>query len=466
MDYNGLEQKWSACVGLIRDNVPQAVFDMWFADIRPLKYADGELTIQVASPFVYEHIEDDYLDVVKKAITRFFGEGTKLMYSVLTDKENDINVELSSVNHTLSNYKETKILDNRAPSPMDAPQPQDLDPMLNPQYNFDTFIEGVSNKIPRTAAETVAANPGNTAFNPLFIYGESGVGKTHLANAIGMKVKELFPSKRVIYLSANLFCMQYKDSVIHNTTNDFINFYQTIDVLIIDDMQEAENWKKTQNVFFHIFNHLHLNKKQLIITSDRPPKELKSLEERLITRFKWGLVAELGRPDLKLRKQILKDKATRDGIRLPEDVIDYIAENITDNVRDLEGIIVSLLAYSTTFGREINLELAQEIVGKISQPKESSVTIESIINKVCAYYGLDTESIQTKSRKHEIVQARQICMYLIKKHLDYSTSKIGMYVGKRDHATVLHAFSVVRDQMEVDRNFRSDMENIEHSITL
>lgn len=467
MDYNGLEQKWSACVGLIRDNVPQAVFDMWFADIRPLKYADGELTIQVASPFVYEHIEDDYLDVVKKAITRFFGEGTKLMYSVLTDKENDINVELSSVNHTLSNYKETKILDNKTPSPMDAPQPQDLDPMLNPQYNFDTFIEGVSNKIPRTAAETVAANPGNTAFNPLFIYGESGVGKTHLANAIGMKVKEMFPSKRVIYLSANLFCMQYKDSVIHNTTNDFINFYQTIDVLIIDDMQEAENWKKTQNVFFHIFNHLHLNKKQLIITSDRPPKELKSLEERLITRFKWGLVAELGRPDLKLRKQILKDKATRDGIRLPEDVIDYIAENITDNVRDLEGIIVSLLAYSTTFGREINLELAQEIVGKISQPKESSViTIESIINKVCAYYGLDTESIQTKSRKHEIVQARQICMYLIKKHLDYSTSKIGLYVGKRDHATVLHAFSVVRDQMEVDRNFRSDMENIEHSITL
>ncbi len=466
MDYNGLEQKWSACVGLIRDNVPQAVFDMWFADIRPLKYADGELTIQVASPFVYEHIEDDYLDVVKKAITRFFGEGTKLMYSVLTDKENDINVELSSVNHTLSNYKETKILDNKTPSPMDAPQPQDLDPMLNPQYNFDTFIEGVSNKIPRTAAETVAANPGNTAFNPLFIYGESGVGKTHLANAIGMKVKEMFPSKRVIYLSANLFCMQYKDSVIHNTTNDFINFYQTIDVLIIDDMQEAENWKKTQNVFFHIFNHLHLNKKQLIITSDRPPKELKSLEERLITRFKWGLVAELGRPDLKLRKQILKDKATRDGIRLPEEVIDYIAENITDNVRDLEGIIVSLLAYSTTFGRDINLELAQEIVGKISQPKESTVTIESIINKVCAYYGLDTESIQTKSRKHEIVQARQICMYLIKKHLDYSTSKIGLYVGKRDHATVLHAFSVVRDQMEVDRNFRSDMENIEHSITL
>lgn len=466
MDYNGLEQKWSACVGLIRDNVPQAVFDMWFADIRPLKYADGELTIQVASPFVYEHIEDDYLDVVKKAITRFFGEGTKLMYSVLTDKENDINVELSSVNHTLSNYKETKILDNKTPSPMDAPQPQDLDPMLNPQYNFDTFIEGVSNKIPRTAAETVAANPGNTAFNPLFIYGESGVGKTHLANAIGMKVKEMFPSKRVIYLSANLFCMQYKDSVIHNTTNDFINFYQTIDVLIIDDMQEAENWKKTQNVFFHIFNHLHLNKKQLIITSDRPPKELKSLEERLITRFKWGLVAELGRPDLKLRKQILKDKATRDGIRLPEEVIDYIAENITDNVRDLEGIIVSLLAYSTTFGRDINLELAQEIVGKISQPKESTVTIESIIKKVCAYYGLDTESIQTKSRKHEIVQARQICMYLIKKHLDYSTSKIGLYVGKRDHATVLHAFSVVRDQMEVDRNFRSDMENIEHSITL
>lgn len=466
MDSPKLEEKWSECLKLIQDNVPQAIYDMWFAGIRPLKLTENELTIQVASPFVYEYIEENYLDILRMGITRFFGESIRLMYSVLTDKENNIEAEYRSVNHTVGGYKEQKSIDNHAPSVIDAPQPQDLDPMLNPSYNFDTFIEGISNKLPRTAAETVAKNPGRSTFNPLFIYGESGVGKTHLANAIGMKVKELFPSMRVIYLSANLFCMQYKDSVIHNTTNDFINFYQTIDVLIIDDMQEAESWKKTQNVFFYIFNHLHLNKKQLIITSDRPPKELKSLEERLITRFKWGLVAELERPDLKLRKQIIRDKSTRDGIHLTDDVIDYIAVNVTDNVRDLEGIIVSLLAYSTTFGKDIDLELAQEIIGKTSAPKTTSITMEGIIQKVCDYYGLDTDSIQTKSRKHEIVLARQVSMYLAKKHLDYSTSKIGMYVGKRDHATVLHAFSVVRDQMEVDRNFRTDMENIERSISL
>ena len=386
------------------------------------------------------------------------------MYSVITDKENDIKTEYQSVNHTTTGYKELTGVGNQTPTMLDAPQVQDLDSMLNPLYNFDTFIEGVSNKLPRTAAETVAGNPGHTTFNPLFIYGESGVGKTHLANAIGVRVKEKFPEKRVLYLSAHLFYMQYKDSVIHNTTNDFINFYQTIDVLIIDDMQEMECWPKTQNVFFHIFNHLHLNQKQLIITSDRSPKDLKSLEDRLITRFKWGLVAELSRPDLKLRKQILKDKTTRDGINLDDEVINYIAENVTDNVRDLEGIVVSLLAYSTTFNKAIDINLVKEITDKSAKIEQKSVTIEGIIGKVCDYYGINVESIQTKSRKHEIVLARQVSMFLAHKHLNLSTSKIGMYVGNRDHATVLHAFNVVKDQMDVDRSFRMDMENIERSI--
>ena len=464
MDGNKLQQKWGKCMDFIRDNVTQAIYQTWFAEIKPLRYADDKLIIQVSSPFVYEYLEANYLDLLKMAITRNFGDDTKLMYSVITDKENDIKAEYQSVNHTTTGYKESTGVGNQSPTILEAPQVQDLDSMLNPLYNFDTFIEGVSNKLPRTAAETVAGNPGHTTFNPLFIYGESGVGKTHLANAIGMKVKELFPEKRVLYLSAHLFYMQYKDSVIHNTTNDFINFYQTIDVLIIDDMQEMECWPKTQNVFFHIFNHLHLNQKQLVITSDRSPKDLKSLEDRLITRFKWGLVAELSRPDLKLRKQILKDKTTRDGISLDDEVIDYIAENVTDNVRDLEGIIVSLLAYSTTFNKAIDIDLVKEITGKNAKIEQKSITIEGIIEKVCDYYGIDVESIQTKSRKHEIVLARQVSMFLAHKHLNLSTSKIGMYVGNRDHATVLHAFNVVKDQMDVDRSFRMDMENIERSI--
>ena len=464
MSDNGIEQIWSNCLEFIKDNVTPAIFKTWFADIKPLKLENRELTIQVPSPFVYEYLEENYLDILKMAITRAIGKDARLMYSAVTDSQNKLNAEYRSVSHTVTPYKETFSLDNRAPGILDAPQVQDLDPMLNPSYNFDSFIEGVSNKLPRMAAETVAKNPGHSTFNPLFIYGESGVGKTHLANAIGMRVKELYPSKRVLYLSAHLFWMQYADSVKNNTSNDFINFYQTIDVLIIDDIQEMEGWKGTQNVFFHIFNHLHLNRKQLIITSDRPPKDLTSLNERLITRFKWGLVAELEKPDLELRKQILRDKTHRDGIRISEEVISYIAENITENVRDLEGIIVSLMAYSTTFNRDIDMDLAREIITKVSYREEKPVTIEGIIEKVCEYYGLDTESIQTKSRKHEIVLARQISMYLAKKYLDISTSKIGMYVGKRDHATVLHAFSVVKDQMDVDRNFRNDMDNIERTL--
>ncbi len=464
MDNDKLQQKWGECMDFIRDNVSQTIFQTWFAEIKPLRHTDDKLIIQVSSPFVYEYLEANYLDLLKMAITHNFGEDTKLMYSVITDKENDIKTEYQSVNHTTTGYKELTGLGNQTPTMLDAPQVQDLDSMLNPLYNFDTFIEGVSNKLARTAAETVAGKPGHTTFNPLFIYGESGVGKTHLANAIGVKVKEKFPEKRVLYLSAHLFYMQYKDSVIHNTTNDFINFYQTIDVLIIDDMQEMECWPKTQNVFFHIFNHLHLNQKQLIITSDRSPKDLKSLEDRLITRFKWGLVAELSRPDLKLRKQILKDKTTRDGINLDDEVINYIAENVTDNVRDLEGIVVSLLAYSTTFNKAIDINLVKEITDKSAKIEQKSVTIEGIIGKVCDYYGINVESIQTKSRKHEIVLARQVSMFLAHKHLNLSTSKIGMYVGNRDHATVLHAFNVVKDQMDVDRSFRMDMENIERSI--
>lgn len=451
-------------MGFINDNVSPATFRTWFAEIRPLKLENKELTIQVPSAYVYEHLESHYLDVIKAAITKNIGKGTRLMYSILTDKSNDFSVEVRSNKATLTNYKEGKKSSNKAPRVLDTPAVQDLDPMLNPNYSFDNFIEGISNKLPRTAGETVAFNPARSTFNPLFLYGSSGVGKTHLVNAIGMRVKELYPEQRVLYVSTHLFHVQYVDSVRNNTINDFINFYQTIDVLIIDDMQELANLQKTQNTFFHIFNHLHLNQKQLIMTSDRPPKDLLGLEERLITRFKWGLVAEVEKPNLELRKAILKDKTTRDGLKFPEDVINFIAATIKESVRDLEGVIVSLMAHSTIYNKDIDLELARSIVSRISKGESKPLTIELIIKKVCQYYDMDEPNIQTKSRKREVVQVRQISMYLAKKHLDISSSKIGLYIGKRDHATVLHACNIVKDQLEVDKNFRIDVETIENSL--
>ena len=349
---------------------------------------------------------------------------------------------------------------------MQAPAPQDLDPHLNPNYNFENFIKGNSNEFSRTVAETVAQNPART-FNPLFIYGPSGVGKTHLINAIGTRIKELYPEKRVLYVSAHLFQVQYTDSVRTNHFNDFISFYQTIDVLIIDDIQEFAGVTKTQNTFFHIFNHLHQNGKQLILTSDRAPVMLQGMEDRLLTRFKWGLVAELEKPDIELRKNILRNKIKRDGLVIPESVISYIAESVNESVRELEGIVNSLLAQSILFKREIDLDLAQHIVRKAVKCAESKpMTVSDIITKVCEHYKIDETAIHTKTRKREVVQVRQVAMYLAKKHTDTSSSKIGQLIGNKDHATVLHACKIVKDQVDVDKAFKAEIEEIEMSLRM
>jgi chromosomal replication initiator protein len=350
---------------------------------------------------------------------------------------------------------------NKAPSFLKAPAVQDLDPHLNPNYNFENFIEGYSNKLSRSVAEAVAQNPAGTAFNPLFLYGASGVGKTHLANAIGTKIKELYTDKRVLYVSAHLFQVQYTDSVRNNTTNDFINFYQTIDVLIIDDIQEFAGVTKTQNTFFHIFNHLHQNGKQLILTSDRAPVLLQGMEERLLTRFKWGMVAELEKPTVELRKNILRNKIHRDGLQFPPEVIDYIAENVNESVRDLEGIVIAIMARSTIFNKEIDLDLAQHIVHGVVHNETKAVTIDDILKVVCKHFDLEASAIHTKSRKREVVQARQIAMYLAKNYTDFSTSKIGKFIGNKDHATVLHACKTVKGQLEVDKSFQAEVQEIE-----
>ncbi len=460
-DYVGL---WKRCLQMIHDNVPETTFKTWFEPIVPLKYEEKALTIGVPSPFFYEFLEEKFADLLRATLNKQIGEGTRLMYSVLTDKTNRISVNIEGTNRSSAIPVPGTIREgNKTPNPMQAPAPQDLDPHLNPNYNFDTFIKGASNEFSRTVGETVAKNPAKT-FNPLFLYGPSGCGKTHLTNAIGTRIKELYPEKRVLYVSAHLLQVQYTDSVRTNNYNSFMKFYQNIDVLIVDDIQEFAGLSKTQNTFFHIFNHLHQNGKQLILTSDRAPVMLQGMEERMLTRFKWGLVAELEKPDMELRKNILRNKIHRDGLNIPDNVINYIAENVNESVRELEGIINSLLAQSILFKREIDMSLAERIIKKAVRIIENKpITIEEIIAKVCDHYKMDESVLHTKSRKREIVQVRQVAMFLAKKHTDISTSKIGHLIGNRDHATVLHACKIMKDLVEVDKEIRADIEEIETS---
>jgi len=446
---------WSKCLQTIKDNVSEQIFQTWFAPIVPLGYENHTLHISVPSQYYYEFLEEQFIDLLRKVLYRYFGEGTNLEYQVMVVQDTHTTVDLVSSKRTILPQPPKTIVNKGMPQGIVS----ELDPHLNPECNFDTFIEGMSNKLARSVAEAVAKNPGKT-FNPYFIYGSSGVGKTHLANAIGLKVKELNPSARVLYVSAHLFKVQYTDSVRNNTLNDFINFYQTIDVLIIDDIQEFAGNTKTQNTFFYIFNQLHQNGKQLVMTADRAPILLQGMEDRLITRFKWGMVAELEKPSLDLRKDILRSKVQRDGLEFPDNVIDYVAEHVTGSVRDLEGIAISMMAQATIFNKDIDMELARQTVRKLSYVEEKEVTIDDILDTVCKHYGLETAAIQTKSRKQEVVQARQIAMFLAKDNTDFSTARIGKLIGDRDHATVLHAFKTVKEREEVDKNFHEELEEI------
>lgn len=460
---NNHVELWKRCLSFIKDNVNERTYSCWFEPIEPIKYENNTLTIGVKSMYAYEILESQFLNLMRSALDKGIAKGTQLNYKILADQTNNITVDISGSNRS-TDVPVRPIKDgNKTPNPMQAIAPQDLDPHLNPNYTFNNFIKGTSNEFSRTVGETIAKEPAKT-FNPLFLHGPSGVGKTHLTNAIGTRIKELYPQMRVLYVSAHLFQVQYTDSVRTNQSNNFFRFYQSIDVLIIDDIQELSGSPKTLQTFFHIFNHLQQNGKQIILTSDRPPVMMQDLEDRMLTRFKWGLVVELEKPDLELRKSILRNKIAYDGLSIPENVISYIAENVSDSVRELEGIITSLLAHSILLKREIDLELTERIVRKAVLCEKKPVTIESIISKVCEHYKIEETAIHTKTRKREIVQVRQVAMFLAKKHTENSASKIGQLIGKRDHATVLHACNVVKDQLEVDKNFKAEIEEIEASI--
>lgn len=445
-----IQQQWAQCQTILADNLTTSAYQTWFAPIVPLQYAEGTLVLQVKSQFVAEYIEENYIPLLSAAIIRVFGQGTRLEYRVLVDSTSGAGTTLPS---------------SGAPAtarPIQQPAVSNNDlPSLNELYTFDSFVAGEPNKLARTAGLAISKQPGYTAFNPLFIYGGSGVGKTHLACAIGHQVQALHPQARVLYVSANTFKLQYQDARKDNRIPDFLNFYQSVDVLIVDDIQYFAGLKGTQDTFFHIFNYLQQSRKQLILTSDRPPIELRDIEERLLTRFKWGLAAEISRPDYQLRKDILLSKMRRDGITLSDEVVDFIAVNVKDSVRDLEGILASLLAHSTLTDREIDLALTEQVVSHIVAVQHHRTTVDDVLEEVAKHYNIPQRALTSQNRSKEISKARHVAAYLCKKLTESSLTEIGYRLGRRTHATVLHSVAYVNEQIEFDPVLRQHLAQLQ-----
>ena len=451
-----LQQQWAQCQTILADNLTASAYQTWFAPIVPLQYAEGVLVLQVKSQFVAEYIEENYIPLLSSAIIRVFGQGTRLEYRVLIDSASGAGTMLPSAGAPAKN--QWAVNQSRTSAEND-----DL-PKLNELYTFDSFVPGEPNKLARTAGLAIAKQPGYTAFNPLFIYGGSGVGKTHLACAIGNQATALNPQARVLYVSANTFKLQFQDARKENRIPDFLNFYQSVDVLIVDDIQYFAGLKGTQDTFFHIFNYLQQSRKQLILTSDRPPIQLKEIEERLLTRFKWGLAAEIARPDYQLRRNILLSKMRRDGIVLSDEIVDFIALNVRDSVRDLEGILASLLAHSTLTDKEIDITLAEKVVSRIVALQPQTTTVEDVLTAVSKHYNIPEKALVAQNRSKEITMARHIAAYLSKQMTESSLSEIGYRLGRRTHATILHSIAYVRNMMEEDAILRQHVAQLESSL--
>lgn len=456
---------WNNCLNIIKDIVQPASFSTWFEPIVPVRLQNYVLTIEVPSHFFREYIEEHFIDLIGPCLRKELGSQAKLEYSVKVDSGSKgvpvpHQVKGQFQNKSVSFHRSS---DEQLASPYVIPGVRQvkIDPQLNAAYSFDNFVEGSCNRLARTAGLSIAEKPGGP-FNPLFIYGGSGLGKTHLAQAIGIEIKNKMPEKIVLYVSANLFQIQFMDAVnIKNKLTDFMHFYQIIDVLIIDDVQEFAGKPGTQNAYFNIFNHLHQSGKQLILTSDRAPVDLKDLDDRLLSRFKWGLSAELLSPDYSTRLAILQKKCYNEGVEVPKEVLAFIAEHVTTNVREIEGTFCSLLAQSTFNKQPVTLELAQSITDKLVSLSPHEISINDIQKTVCSYFGLSPDSLVSKTRKREICQARQIAMYLSRNLTKNSLSSIGAMIGGKDHATVLHSYNTVCNLMDTDRSFRQYVTDIE-----
>lgn len=459
---------WDRALALIRENVSEQQYNTWFKSIVFESFDDEQkaLVLQVPSPFVYEYLEENYVDLLSKVLRRTFCEGVRLAYRVVTDKEHELSQVFVEDPTDTDIKRQAKTRANQTPTPLDAAVPQELDSQLNPHQTFNNYIEGDSNKLPRSVGLSIAEHPTKSQFNPMFIYGPSGCGKTHLINAIGVRIKQLYPQKRVLYVSARLFQVQFVDATRQGAINDFIRFYQTIDVLIVDDIQEWITSPKTQHTFFHIFDHLFRNGKRIIMASDRPPVDLQDMPDRLLTRFACGLIAELEKPNEQLCIDILKSKIRRDGLQIPDDVVTFIAQSANGSVRDLEGVINSLMAYSVVYNCNVDMRLAQRIIKRAVKVDDRPLTMDDILETVCNHFNVSTASVHSKSRKRDIVVARQVSMYLAQKYTKMPSARIGKLVGGRDHSTVIHSCTQVEQRMKVDSVFQSDVQSIESSFKL
>lgn len=461
---------WDNSLALIRENVSEQQYNTWFKPIvfESYKPSTKTLLVQVPSPFVYEYLEQNFVDLLSKVLYRNFGEGIRLAYRVVVVKDapggsTTLPIDPSDANPASM----ARVGVNQAPhSGKDKDSADEIDSQLDPKLTFANYVEGDSNKLPRSVGMSIAEHPNTSQFNPMFIYGPSGSGKTHLVNAIGMKVKQMYAQKKVLYVSARLFQTQYVDAVLHNSTNDFINFYQSIDVLIVDDIQEWSGQVKTLNTFFHIFNHLFRNGKRIILASDRPPVDLKEMPDRLLTRFSCGLIAELEKPNVELCVDILAQKVRRDGLQIPTDVIQFIAQTCNGSVRDLQGAINGLLAYSIVYNSKIDIRLAERVIKRAVKMDDKPLTIDDIVETVCAHYNVTVAAVNSKSRKRDYVVARQVTMYMAQKYTKMPASRIGKLVGNRDHSTVVHSCSKVEDRLRMDAEFGEELMSIESAFKL
>lgn len=466
---------WQNCLEIIKDIVDWQHFKTWFEPITPVSLKNKVLTIQVPSQFFYEYIEEHYVNLLAKTLKRELGKEARLEYRIMVDSGNN-NHQPQTVDLPTSNIKlyNNNVMDfplvttNPVKNPFVIPglKKIQIDPQLNPTYTFESYIEGDCNRVARRAGKTVADKPGSNSFNPLVIYGGVGLGKTHLAQAIGNEVKKQHPNKVVLYVSSEKFINQFQDHSRNNAINDFIHFYQLIDVLIIDDVQFFARAEKSQDAFFAIFNHLHQSGKQLVLTSDKAPKDLDGLQERLLSRFRWGLSADLQMPDYETRIEILERKMKNDGLDMPKEVVKYLAYNINTNIRELEGALISLLAQSSLNKREIDLELAKKVLRNHIKTSSKEITIENIQKMVCEYFDVPYEKLQQKTRKREIVQARQITMYLAKAFTKNSLKTIGEHFGGRDHTTVIHSCQTVKDLMDTDSVFKENVMELTQKVQL
>lgn len=466
---------WSNCLKIIKDIVEWQHYKTWFEPIKSVELKGNVLLIQVPSQFFYEYLEEHYVNLLAKTLKRELGKDARLEYRIMVDSGNSSNKPLTMdvPGNNIKTYSNNEldfplVINNPVKNPFVIPglKKMQIDPQLNPIYTFDSYIEGDCNRVARRAGKTVAEKPGANSFNPLVVYGGVGLGKTHLAQAIGNEVKRMNPHKVVLYVSSEKFINQFQDHSRNNAINDFIHFYQLIDVLIIDDVQFFSRAERSQDAFFAIFNHLHQSGKQLVLSSDKPPKDLDGLQERLLSRFRWGLSADLQMPDYDTRIEILDRKMRNDGLDMPREVVKYVSYNINSNIRELEGALISLLAQSSLNKREIDLDLAKKVLRNFVKTSSKEITIDTIQKMVCEFFDVPYDKLLQKTRKREIVQARQISMYLAKAFTKNSLKTIGEHFGGRDHTTVIHSCQTVKDLMDTDSLFKENVMELQQKVQL